>query len=65
MITLYKVEAADAIKTAIRDSSSTAGQILGAQDNEVVTLIHTQTFRVPAKYAKAILKEFINENCSN
>jgi hypothetical protein len=56
MITLYKVEAADAIKTAIRDSSSTAGQILGAQDNEVVTLTHTQTFRVPAKYAKAILK---------
>lgn len=61
MITLEKYTVEDALKQSFRDDPASIGRLMHSPDGYEFTAIVTQKFTVPVKYAKAILKNYINE----
>ena len=65
MIEFVKLTVEEVLKKSFRDDPQNVTNALKAVDSLPMELTHTFTYSVPTKYAKAILKEYINENLHN
>lgn len=61
MIEFYKHTHEEAIRQSIKDSPRTAGLILAADDGERIKVRISFDYEVPAKYAKAVLADYVRE----
>lgn len=61
MIEFYKHTHEEAIRQSIKDSLSTAGHIIAADNSERITFTISFDYEVPAKYAKAVLSDYVKE----
>ena len=64
MIEFYKHTHEEAIRQSIKDSPSAAGLILAADDSERLKFRISFDYEVPAKYAKAILADYVKEQAA-
>ena len=64
-ITYKTLTAEEAVWYALRSNDRTAGQISNLRIGDTLTIQFPITITVDPELAKRVLKEFINENCSN
>ena len=64
MLEFYKHTHEEAIRQSIKDSPSTAGAILASDNNDRIKVRIHFDYEVPAKYAKAVLADYINEQAA-
>lgn len=62
----YKeLTAEEAVWYALRSNDRTAGQIANLRKGDTLTIQFPITITVDIELAKQVLKEYLNENCSN
>jgi hypothetical protein len=61
MIEIQRFTHEEALRRTFKDDPSTVGQLLTADDNCTLHATFTYKYDVPVKYAKQILKDYINE----
>lgn len=60
-----KLTTEEAIRETLRQDPTLAGTILKAADNDTVHLHLTQKYEVPAKYARAVLADYVKEGAGD
>jgi hypothetical protein len=64
MISILKLTAEDVLRKSFKDDPNSISRVFNSVDDELIEVIYTTKHKIPAKYAKAILKDYINENMS-
>lgn len=64
MVEFYKYTHEEAIRQSIKQDRNAAGAIIASQDNDRIKVRIYFEYEVPAKYAKAVLTDHINEQSS-
>jgi hypothetical protein len=65
MIETQRYTTEEALRLAFKTDRYTIGNIANADINDVISVSVSFDVKVPAKYAKAILKDYINEQIHN
>lgn len=65
MLKFYKMTAEEVLIESFKTDPKNIATIMGAADDTKINLTWSVPYSLPAKYAKAILKDYINENCGN